>query len=138
MPVVAMMALGLALAAEPAADDAKKPPYTLDVQGTTKQCKAGSSGVFALHIKPAEGYYIHPKAPLKIKLDAKGLALKKSKLGRKDAKDAKSKAPRFEVSFGAKESGDHSIGADATFFVCSADICERKTAKLQIPVKVDP
>jgi hypothetical protein len=121
--------------------DSATPPaknYTFDTSGTTKEVQAGKKGELKVHIKAAEGYKVSSEAPLKIALEAKDLDLAKKQLGHDDAKDKKSTAPEFLVSFAASAAGDKAIMVDALFFVCSEKICERKTEKVTIPVSVRP
>src|SRR5688572_8932392 len=122
-----ILAFALSVAGSEGKDDAAKPQqYTIDMTGTSKEVQAGKSGMFRLHIKPADGYKVSAEAPLKIGLAAEGLELHKKTLGHDDAKDKKSTAPEFLVNFGAREAGDKTIAVDAMFFVCSEKICERK------------
>jgi len=135
MSLIATLALGLALSASPKADEKF---YSVETAGTTAKLKVGADGKLKLHIKPAKGYKISREAPLKIKLAAAGVKLKKDALGQKDATDEKSEAPAFEVGFAALSAGDQGIEADASFFLCNETICEKKTEKLKVAVKVDP
>lgn len=131
----AALLLGLALSATPVADDAAK-KYEISFDGTTKDVKKGAKGTFSMSIKPAEGYKVSNEAPLKIKLDSKGLALAKKTLKTKDAKEKWEKSPAFAVDFSADAAGAQTIDVKATFFVCDVKICERKTEKLSVPVSV--
>lgn len=136
MATTALLALTVLLSGAPKGDDAK--PYAIDVAGTTLQVKTGKEGVLKLQIKPAKGYHVSAEAPLKIALTAPGLALKKKALGHDDASEKAAAAPKFEVGFGAGESGKRTIEADAMFFVCSETVCEKKTEKLSVDVDVQP
>lgn len=132
-----LLAAALAVAAEGnGAAPAKN--YTLTFDGTTKEVQAGKKGELKLLIKATEGYHVSNEAPLKIGLDGQGVDLAKKQLGRDDAKDKKSEAPEFAVSFGAAAAGDKSIVVDALFFVCNEKICERKTEKVTVAVAVKP
>jgi len=135
MSVLALLALGLTLAGEAKAESSK--PYTIDTRGTSTQVVRGKSGVLKLQIVPAKGYKVSAEAPLKISLSADGLSLTKAQLGHADQEDPKSTAPRFEVGFGANESGKRKIEAEAMFFVCSEELCEKRTEKLSVAVDVD-
>lgn len=135
MIVSTLLALALT-AAEPKADAPKN--YSVDTQGTSKEVQAGKAGSLQLQIKAAEGHYISPEAPLKITLSSEGLELAKKALGHDDAKDKESKAPEFTVGFKAAATGEKTIAVDASFFLCSAKICEKKVEKLSVPVSVRP
>lgn len=133
------LALFASLALTSATDGApKQKKYDIDVSKTTTQVKTGTDGLLHLLIQAKKGYKVSPDAPLKIKLAADGLKLHKTKLGHKDAKDAKATSPEFGVRFAAAEAGKRKIDVDATFFVCDANICERKTEKLTVAVNVAP
>ncbi len=135
MSALGFLVAGLLASAQPNTADADK-KYEIDVSATTKQVKPGDSGMFHMHIKPAKGYKVSTDAPLKIQLASKDLKLHKDKLSVKDAKDSKAKAPEFGVKFGAPSECSASIEVDASFFVCDANICERKKEKISIPVAV--
>lgn len=137
MSVIASIALGIVLAASPKADSVPESSYTVDASGTTTSVKAGKDGVFKLSIKPAKGYKVSREAPMKIKLKSDGVKLAKAKLGQKDAKDAEHKSVKFKVDFAAATAGKQSIECDATFFVCSDKICEKKKEKLTVAVNVE-
>lgn len=130
-----LVAAQLAFAA-PTADAAK--PYKIAVDGTTTELKAGAPGLFKLSIRPATGFHVSPEAPLKIGLEGHGVELEKKSLGHGDAQDKNSQAPQFAVKFAAAAAGAQSIAVDATFFVCSEKLCERKSEKLNVPITVKP
>ena len=129
------LALTFVFASTASAEDKK---YSIDVSGTTTDVKNGQGGVLKLHIKPADGHYISPEAPLKIALKAEQLKLSKEQLTFKDAEDQKAKAPKFTVDFKADKGGKTNIDADAVFFLCNENLCERKTEKVTVAVDVKP
>ena len=131
------LSLALALVAGPKQEGFADKPYTVDTSKSTATVKAGKDGTLSLHIKPAKGYKISREAPLKIKLSsAEGVKLSKAKLGQKDAHDSKSTSPQFAVEFKAVSKGEQTIAADATFFVCNKEICQRKKEKVTVAVAV--
>lgn len=135
--VLPMLLAGVLLGAPSDQQPEKKPEkYSIDTSKTTKDLQAGESGMFWMHIQPKAGFKVSAEAPLKIDLSADGLKLHKSKLARTDATDKKAEAPEFGVKFAAVEPGTRAIKVDATFFVCDAQICERKKAQLSVPVSV--
>ena len=141
MMTTVLVAMGLALTAaqpkvSPSEKDAKK--YSIDVSKTTKAVAKGKKGRFVLEIKTAPGFKVSQDAPLKVKLASDGVSLAKSSLKAKDATKKKFTAPTFNVPFTGKNVGKTSIAMNATFFVCDVEICERKTAKLSVPVSVRP
>ena len=92
-------------AGDPAAEAAKS--YRIETRGTTAEVKAGGKGTLVLAIVPVAEVHVHPQAPLKITLEARGLTLEKTSLGHKDAVDPKAEAPRFEIPFVAAAAGKH-------------------------------
>ena len=135
---VVMMGLAMTVAQPKVTAEQTGDKYTIDVSETTNSIKPGKAGKFVLHIKAAPGYKVSKDAPLKVKLASEGVALSKSQLKAKDATDPKFTSPMFKVPFQAKDKGETAIAMDASFFVCDVKICERKTAKLSVPVSVRP
>ena len=78
----------------------------------------------------AEKHYIHPEAPLSLKLSSQNYKLNKSNLKRKDAKSLeKWQGKDREMLFTAKgkKTGDSAlIKGNLVFYLCSKDICEQK------------
>lgn len=112
--------------------------YSFDFAGTTKELKKGSGGDLVVKIQPKEGYKISSEAPLKIELSSKGLELKKRALGRDDAEDKKSPAPKLRTSFTGGADGQQQIEGKAHFFVCNDELCERKNERFTVVVNVQP
>ena len=140
MSVLVAVTLGLATLGQPRVTptDASGDRYTLDASETTSSLRAGKKGAFVLHIKAATGAKISADAPLTVSLSSSGVVLAKSELGAKDATKKKFVSPTFRVSFKAKDPGETSIAVKASFFVCDDKICERKLAKLSVPITVRP
>jgi len=132
------LVLSLGLPAQASAKDFPDKPYTLKTKGTTTKVKQGKAGTFALQIIPAKGYKVSREAPMKIKLKSKGLELEKKKLGQKDAQNKKSTSPKFNVGFKTPAAGAQSIDANAIFFICNEEICQRKVEKVKVAVSVAP
>jgi len=118
--------------ADPADDAARS--YRIDTTGTTTELRAGGTGTFVVAIVPAEKIHVHPDAPLRIVLDARGLELSKRTLGHKDAVDPKADGPRFEVPFVAPAPGAHEISAKLQFFVCSDQWCVKQARDVKVAV----
>ncbi|WP_242361138.1 hypothetical protein [Anaeromyxobacter sp. SG17] len=132
--VALVVAAPLARAADPAADAARS--YRIDTQGSTTDVKAGGKGTLVLAIVPLEKVHVHPQAPLKITLEARGLTLAKTSLGHKDAQDPKAEAPRFEVPFVASAAGKQEAKAKLDFFICSDQWCVKQTRDVAVAVNV--
>ena len=119
-----------AVRADPAAEAAKS--YRIETTGTTTALEAGGTGTFVVAIVPAEKIHVHPEAPLRIVLDARGLELSKRTLGHKDAVDPKAEGPRFEVPFIAPAAGVHEVSAKLEFFVCSDQWCVKQARDVKV------
>ena len=132
------LALSLSFAAETSTKDFPDKPYTLKTKGTTTQVKKGAKGAYALQIIPAKGFKVSREAPMKIKLKSSGLKLEKSKLGQKDVHDKKSTDVSFQVGFDAPKTGGQSVDANAVFFICNENICQRKVEKVKVAISVAP
>jgi hypothetical protein len=138
--VLASSALALLLSAPPAAgadpaDEASR-SYRIETTGTPTALRVGEKGTLVLAIVPAEKIHVHPQAPLKITLEAKGLALSKTALGHKDAVDPGAEGPRFEVPFQATTAGAQEARARLDFFVCSDRWCVKQVKDVVFPVAV--
>ena len=128
----ALAAPQLASAADPAAEAASS--YRIDTTGTTSQVAVNGPGKLVLAIVPAEKIHVHPEAPLRIVLDARGLELAKRTLGHKDAVDPRAEGPRFEVPFVAPAAGAHEVSAKLQFFVCSDQWCVKQARDVTVAV----
>lgn len=130
-------ALSLVLSAPAFADGAKA--YAIETAGTTTKLKPGAAGQLKVAIKPAEGHYISPEAPLKVTLAGESVTVAKTTVGRADLDDPKSKAPSFKVALTAPaKAADGKVSADLTFFLCNENLCERRTEKVTVAVSVAP
>jgi hypothetical protein len=128
----ALAAPQLASAADAAAEAASS--YRIDMTGTTSQVAVNGPGKLVLAIVPAEKIHVHPEAPLRIVLDARGLELAKRTLGHKDAVDPRAEGPRFEVPFVAPAAGAHEVSARVQFFVCSDQWCVKQARDVSVAV----
>jgi hypothetical protein len=135
LSVLALLVIApAARAADPAAEAAKS--YRIETQGSTTEVKVGGKGTLVLSIVPVEKVHVHPQAPLKIALAARGLTLEKASLGHKDAVDPKAEAPRFEVPFVATAAGKQEATAKLDFFICSDQWCVKQTRDVTVAVNV--
>ena len=137
-----LLAAAFLIAASPAlADPASeaKDSYTVEIASeTTREAKVGEKGKVVVHIRPKEKIHVHPQAPLKIKAQASNdaLTLEKTELGRNDAIDPKSDAPKFAIPFTATKAGKADVKADLDFFICSDTWCVKQIRSLTIPVSI--
>jgi len=129
-----LLAASPAARADPSAEAATS--YRLDTAGSTTAVAPGGQGKLVIAIVTAEKIHVHPQAPLKITLEAKGLELARTSLGHKDAVDPAAEGPRFEVPFTARAAGAQEAKAKLDFFVCSDRWCVKQTRELAFTVQV--
>ena len=106
------------------------------VKVSAPKAAVGKAAKAQLAIDVAQGSHVSPDAPLKILLKSDGLELTKAKLGHADAVTGDAPSPRFEIPFVAKKKGAQHNTADATFIVCTQQLCEREHQNIDIPVNV--
>lgn len=129
--------LSLSMSSTVSAED--KTTFELDTSHSTTEVKVGAEGKIALHIKPADGYKVNEKGPLKVSVQAPdGLSVPKSTMGRTDA-SGKATSPEFQCTFEATAAGTKPVMVQATFVLCdtAGTICEMKREKVQLAVKVE-
>jgi hypothetical protein len=138
MKIPAAVALAVLLA--PAARAAESDPakgYTIETGASTTSVARGEQGKLSFEIRARGGWHVDPRTPLKIELSAPaGLALAKTRLGKKDAVDPAAESPRFEAPFTAAAAGAHEAKAKLDFFVCSDEACVKQVRDVTIPVTV--
>ncbi len=110
--------------------------YSVEASAAQQELAAGAKGSISLEIKGKEGAYVSPEAPLKVTVSGTNVKLEKEKLSRGDLPDKTSKSPKFVVPFTAGEKGSASVDADVTFFICTANLCERQVQKVSVPLTV--
>lgn len=117
-------------------DDAKKNDnYTVAAATNPEAVKKDAAAKFAITITPKAPWVLKPETPLKIKLaPSVGLELDKTTLTGKDLVDPKAKAKSVQTGVAAKATGEYSIAADMSFFLCKDDICQRFTDELETKV----
>jgi hypothetical protein len=137
-PLACLFAFAAAAPAESGADPAEEAAtsYRLETAGSTTAVGPGGQGQLVIAIVPADKIHVHPQAPLKITLQATGLALARTSLGHKDAVDPAAEGPRFEVPFTARETGRQEARAALDFFICSDRWCVRQRRELTFTVEV--
>ena len=138
-------AFGLALAASMLAlppARAADAPYSVSTDGTSQKVQKGKQGTLVIRFHTAKEAHISNEAPLKITLSGEKLTPAKQLLRYQDSvakkqADKEFPDPRFEVPFTATDAGKGQLTAKLTFFVCTANLCERHQQTLQVPVEVD-
>jgi hypothetical protein len=116
------------------ADDSGPKRYQLKTNA--EAVKTGAKGKVSIKIETKEGSHVSEEAPLKITLKGDGVKLDKEKLVTADIVEGKGASPRFEVPFMAERKGSAKVDATLNFIVCTAELCERESETLSIPVNV--
>lgn len=81
---------------------------------------------FSITIIPIEPWVLKMKTPLKIALSvSQNLQITKTTLGKEDVVNPKSNAKKFKTTFSSTLPGKHFISANASFFLCTPEICKR-------------
>ena len=125
--------LGVVLVAGVArADEAKK--YELKIEPGV--AKVGAKGKASVKINVAAGSHVSEDAPMKFVLKGEGVKLDKEKLTQADVTEGKGASPKLEIPFTAEKAGADKIEGDATFIVCTKELCEREQEHVTIPVDV--
>lgn len=108
------------------------------VEASAAPVNAGGTGTLHLAVKPKAGAHVKAETPFRAKLEATGpVALQKTELKYADHVRVENEGPVFEVPFEAKSAGKGEIKADMTFFVCTAESCNRTTEQVTVPVQVN-
>jgi hypothetical protein len=109
------------------------------VQATvTPKVSVGEAAKIEIRFSVPKGSHISPDAPLTIKLKGPdGITFQKPTLHYADAVPPAGEAPRFVDQATATAAGEDDLEAAMTYYVCTADLCNRqtKTEHLHLSVK---
>lgn len=86
-----------------------------------------------------EDAYVHPDAPLKLKIAGDAITLAQTTLSRADARETptdKAKLLTFPVTLSVDTVGERTLNADLSFFYCTPAACTKKTASARIAISV--
>lgn len=107
------------------------------VEASVSPVKAGETGTFHLAIKPQGDAHVKPETPFRGKISATGpITVSKADIGYADHSRVENQGPVFDLPFQATGPGTGEIKADLTFFVCTAELCQRTTNQVTVPVQV--
>jgi len=132
-----------ARATEPKADDAKSTaaPVPKDYEISVALPDAlpvGTATDLRITIKPKAPYVLKVQTPFEVTLKPSvGLVAAKTKLTAKDFLDPKSEAKSINACVTAGQAGPQTLAAEFMFFLCTKEMCARRTDKLelQLPAK---
>ncbi len=126
----------VALASAPLRADGDEYQLTVDKHVTVEVGRAAS---VSLTIAAQARHRISRDGPVAIRVRAaptSGIALRKTRYGRRDAADARADNPRFDVRFESKKVGEYELLMDVRFWVCARRTCrpvrERVRAKVSV------
>lgn len=107
------------------------------VEASASPVKAGETGTFHVAIRPTGEAHVKPETPFKGKISATGpIEVSKTEIGYADHSKIENQGPVFDIPFQAKATGSGELKADLTFFVCTAELCQRTTNQVSVPVQV--
>jgi hypothetical protein len=124
---------GLMLSLEQAA-----PLYQVQADLTPAEVPVGKPASLTILFKVSPEAHISPDAPLALRFTGPdGVTFSKPVLHYKDAVSKGGPAPRFEDSVTASSPGTRQIDVAMSFYVCTKDLCDRKseTRHLQLTAK---
>ena len=104
--------------------------YSIQAELASPTPTAGENIELLITITPEAPYVLKSTTPMKIALECtEGCELTQSKLTAKDIKDEETEAKSVATVLTAR-SGKHRLDGDLSFFLCTDEICERKTDDL--------
>ena len=99
----------------------------------------GGSAPLTIAIAVDRGLAVSKDAAVIVDLEPDaGVALKKRRLGRRDAVDPEADAPRFAVPVRGESAGEHGLRLRIRFWLCSARICRPIDVRRAATVAVAP
>ena len=114
-------------------------PYQLkaEINEAGAKVKPGDNS-FSLTIIPAKPWVLKMKTPLKISLKSTpGLNFSKEVLGKEDVVEPKNEVKQLKTKFNVSQAGEYTISANASFFLCTSEICKRFTDATETKFKTD-
>ena len=107
--------------------DAPAGLYTVNASLAAPEAKVGQAATLEVKFGVAKDAHISDEAPLTIKLSGDGVTFEKPVLHYGDAQKPAGPAPTFKEAVTAVAAGSHTVDLDLTFYVCTAELCNRTT-----------
>lgn len=101
--------------------------YKVKTSLASAEIKVGQAGKLEVKFDVMGGAHISDEAPLTIKLSGEGVSFEKPVLHYADAVKPASPGPKFEETVTATSAGSHTVALDMTFYVCTAELCNRES-----------
>ncbi|MHB1844468.1 MAG: hypothetical protein ACYCWW_06500 [Deltaproteobacteria bacterium] len=106
------------------------------VQLASATTTVGKPDRLEIRFRVAPGSHISPEAPLSIRVTApKDVSVERTVLHYVDAVE-KGVAPRFEDAVTASAPGDHALEVAMSYYVCKAELCDRRTKSEKLILRV--
>ena len=101
--------------------------YKVKASVASPQVAVGQSTALEVQFEVAKDAHISDEAPLTIKLSGEGVSFEKPVLHYADSLKPRGPAPRFQEQLTATTPGSHTVEIDLSFYVCTAELCNRAT-----------
>tara|TARA_Y100001934_G_C12310737_1_gene754788 strand:+ start:1325 stop:1741 length:417 start_codon:yes stop_codon:yes gene_type:complete len=113
-------------------------PYKIQAQiNEADKAPAVGTNSLSITIIPSEPWVLKMKTPLKLSLQGSdGVKFVKQTLGKADVVDPESTNKSLKTTFNVEKSGEHKISTDASFFLCTPEVCKRFTEKVETDFNV--
>jgi hypothetical protein len=108
--------------------------YQVKASVASPQVTVGGSTKLELRFEVAKGAHISDEAPLTIKLNGEGVSFEKPVLHYADALQPRGPGPRFEDLVTVNAAGQHTVDLELSFYVCTAELCNRASAHEKVTV----
>ena len=110
----------------------ESPPYAIEFSISPKAVdQAGAE--LKLTIAPKNGWVLKKQTPFKVTLSpSDGIRLGQSTFDSKDFTDPEAKSKTIGTKIQRESPGPKKISANLSFFLCSAEICQRFTDKAEL------
>ena len=97
--------------------------------------KVGEAAQVKVTFQVAEGSHISPDAPLKLEFKGPpGVRIERPTLRYKDGAASGGGGPVFQDAVTPLAAGTHDVEIDASYYVCTAELCNRQTKTLHAKV----
>ena len=128
-----------ALAQTPPA--APPPEFDLAINHAPMILVAGTPATLSVTITPHAPWQLKTTTPFAATFSSPAaIEFKQNKYTARDFTDAKAPAKTITATFVPKEAGEHKVGVDVMFFLCSEQVCQRhkEIKEYVLPVTATP
>ncbi|HUB09107.1 MAG TPA: hypothetical protein VMB50_19005 [Myxococcales bacterium] len=103
------------------------------VTATAPRARVGQPATVEVVFKVAEGSHISPDAPLSLKFSGpETVRIDRTTLHYRDGSTAGASGPVFQNPVTPLAAGTHDVEIDASYYVCTAELCNRQTKTLHV------